>query len=496
MKLCNPIFWVLLSFAGAAAAEAPTPAADEESIAPNYKKLLGSPNFADVERAARALVENHDPEAPALFGALYAKSDAQRRLLAIRSIGELGLKGQEASLFKVALGDLYQAIRLEAVDVLAKINTPEKAITPFITATKDTKNFSPVERYRALIAVARLGGANAKSCLREWLKSNETDMAVAAADGIAAQRDFELADALLAQMNGKDPEVRPAAKEALERLAKKQFGYDMMKWAEWQKQQRERQKTEDTSPSDSEARKYNPYALPIEDTAIDLVIVFDSTGSMGKVWPFLKKAFTPALEELIKHTPSFRLGTIKYRASDPSKTMSYMISPKALTRDFDAIQKDMKDTMFGGGSGGMDLGLKFAVSAMTWRANARKIIWIVGDCSPDNDINWCLRMAKEGWEMDHIIVDTIFVKTMHGPEHRPTFKDLAEAGVGHFYEYTGAQPHLVDMLAEKPNTETEEPPKETASKLCTPRTKPEAEPKKEIPTDPRPPPPPQKGADD
>ena len=133
---------------------------------------------------------------------------------------------------------------------------------------------------------------------------------------------------------------------------------------------------------------------------------------------------------------------------------------------------------------------------MTWRANARKIILVVGDCSPDNDINWCLRMAAEGWQMDHIIVNTIFVKTMHGVEHRPTFKALAAAGVGRFYEYTGADPHLVDMLAEKPDVIKPEAAKEIATKLCTPRTPPAAEPKKEIPAEPRPPPPPEKGADD
>src|SRR5262245_4027701 len=119
MKLSNLIFCVLVLPYVTAWGETPTPSTPEAAtIVPHYKKALSSTNFADVEKAARDLVEARDPEAPELLGKLYGKGDAQRRLLAIRSIGQLGLKGQETALFRVALGDLYQTIRLEAVDAL------------------------------------------------------------------------------------------------------------------------------------------------------------------------------------------------------------------------------------------------------------------------------------------------------------------------------------------------------------------------------------------
>src|SRR5256885_10658533 len=47
--------------------------------------------------------------------------------------------------------------------------------------------------------------------------------------------------------------------------------------------------------------------------------------------------------------------------------------------------------------------------------------------------------------LDGIIVDTLYVKTMHGPEHRQTFLDIAKAGVGHPFEYSGIWQHMVDM---------------------------------------------------
>src|SRR6185369_16613644 len=118
MKLPNLIFCVATLAPVMAYSETSVPAPDGETIVPNYKKALSSTKFTEVEKAVHELVEARDPDAPELLGKLYGKGDAQRRLLAIRSIGQLGLKGQETALFRVALGDLYQAIRLEAVDAL------------------------------------------------------------------------------------------------------------------------------------------------------------------------------------------------------------------------------------------------------------------------------------------------------------------------------------------------------------------------------------------
>jgi hypothetical protein len=393
----------------------------------------------------------------------------------------------------VAIGELYQAIRAAAADSLAQIESKDKATQRFIDATRDEKHLQPLERYRALAAVTRLGGAGAAACLREWIKSSDMDMATAAADGLAQLGDLSQAEFLIGMLGNKDKELAPAVREALERLTGKKFGYDLVQWAAWLKEQRndtvatrkeEESPSVEIGPSPSLERDastssssgmigdlvYQPYVEPVQAVPIDLVIVYDTTGSMAHVWlELIRKAFGGALNDLLKNTPSLRIGTIKYRASDPRKTLTYMISPKPLTRDFDAILKDMKYTGFGGGSGGLDLGIKHAINAMPWRARARKVILVVGDCSPDTDLNVCLRMIAEGWEMDGIIVDSLYIKTMHGPEHRETFRALATAGVGHAYEYSSTWQHIVDMSVEKPDTAKAEDPAETAKKLCTPR---------------------------
>jgi hypothetical protein len=476
-KLTANIALFLVCLTAAARAEsAPPPKERGNALADKLK----SPVFSEVETAVGELVSIHDPEAAALLGSLYGNGDAQRRLLAIRALGRLGSPAVAEPLFRVALGDLFQAIRLAAVDALEKTETRDKATARFIQATHDDKQLLPVERYRSLVAVARLGGKGATACLREWLKGREADMAIAAADGLAQVRDVSQADALIELLASPDSEIKPAAREALERLTGQKFGFDLVKWNTWLKEQRDQAKSDDDAPiaeiGPRHTAEYDPYVEPIQATPVDLVIVYDTTGSMTHVWPeLLKRAFGGALQHLMKNTPSLRIGTIKYRASDPRRTLTYMISPKALTRDVESIYKDMRYTGFGGGSGGLDLGIKYAISAMNWRAGARKVVLVVGDCSPDNDLNVCARMIAEGWEMDAIIVNTLYIQTGHGPEHRPVFRELAEAGVGHAYEYNGTWQHMVDMSVEKPDVIKAEEIPETAQKLCTPRPRTKAE---------------------
>jgi hypothetical protein len=101
---------------------------------------------------------------------------------------------------------------------------------------------------------------------------------------------------------------------------------------------------------------------------------------------------------------------------------------------------------------------------------SRKIIILIGDTSPtEESTRSCMRTIVEAWAMDGILVDTLYVKTLHGAEHFDTYKALAQCGKGRFYEFNKAERHLVDMLAEKIDVKTAETPEETAKKLCSPR---------------------------
>jgi len=59
---------------------------------------------------------------------------------------------------------------------------------------------------------------------------------------------------------------------------------------------------------------------------------------------------------------------------------------------------------FGGGSGGLTLGLEYAVKSSLWRMESRKIILLVGDTSPtDETAKTCARTIYEAAQMDGIL---------------------------------------------------------------------------------------------
>lgn len=439
------------------------------------RKLSGA-DFSEARKAALELAGSHDAKALPPLMNLAMEGDAQRRMLAYRCIGRLNVPGAEDTLFKLALGDIYVSLRLAAAEELARLESADKAAARFIEVLTNEKSPLKDFRCRAMQALAHIGGKGAIECLTQWLNAAQPEMSVAAAEGLGLQRDKSVATALIAALGSPDSDLKAAAAEALERLTGEKFRFDVVKWTQWQKENGaagagKMPALPGLSPSDKVLEEsYEPPAKYPEADALDIVIVFDTTGSMLHIWPQLSTALDAVLNNLVKQSPSLRMGTVKYRAADPQRTRTYMIKAKPLTRKFDEIRDDVLDATFGGGSGGLQLGLDYAVRAMPWRVKSRKIIILVGDTSPtEESTRSCMRTIAEAWQMDGILVDTLYVRTTHGSEHFDTYRQLALSGKGRFYEYNKAERHLVDMSAEKIDVKFAETPEEIAKKLCSPR---------------------------
>lgn len=454
------------------------PRLEEPVIAPDLKALakkLSGADFRDVRKAALELAGSNNAKALPLLINFAIEGDAQRRMLAVRCIGKLNLPGAEETLFRLALGDLYVSLRLAAAEELARLETCDKAASRFIEVLNDEKSPLKGYRYRALQALAHIGGKGAVESLTQCLGHPQSEIAVAAAEGLGMQHDPGVVTPLIAALGSPDADVKAAAAEALERLTGETFRFDVVKWAQWQKDQaaakeKKRPFAPNRLPTNVLEEGYEPPAKNPEADAVDIMIVFDTTGSMLHIWPQVSMALDAVLNNLVKTNPSLRMGTIKYRAADPEHTQTYMIKAKPLTRKLDEIRDDVLDATFGGGSGGLQLGLDYAVRVMPWRVKSRKIILLVGDTSPtEESTRNCMRTIAEAWQMDGILVDTLYVHTMHGAEHFDTYKALAAYGKGRFYEYNKAERHLVEMSAEKIDVKVAETPEETAKKLCTPR---------------------------
>ncbi|MCY3023812.1 MAG: VWA domain-containing protein, partial [Planctomycetota bacterium] len=421
--------------------------------------------------AADALARHRNAHALSLLWTLYDTGDAQRRLLAVRCIGRSGLAGQEGNLLRIAIGDRCQAIRMAAADELARLETADAATARFLNAAADGKMIPVPFRFRALQAVARIRGKGAADGLRAWLTSLQTDMAVAAAEGLGRLDDLSEVGPLIAALATNDTEVKSAIADTLQRLTGERYRYDIVKWTQWQQEHaaQPQRPAKGTGAAPASADAHRP-AQPVSQDLLDVVVVFDTTASMMKVWPQLRGAVDAVLAELVKQAPSLRLGTVKYRAPTPEQTLTYMVKAQPLTRNYDAVREDLKDAAFGGESGGLHLGLDYAVRTMAWRVEARKVIILVGDTSPpEPGVRACLQTIADAWQMDGILTNVIYVRSQHGEEQMATYCLLAKSTAGCFYEFNKAEKHLVELSAEKVDVRQAEDPRETAAKWCVPR---------------------------
>jgi len=425
---------------------------------------------ADLEQvvaAAEQLSQSREPRAIAILWSLYNEGDAQRRLVAVQSIATMAQPGQEESLVKVALGEAFQAIRQVAVRGLLKTDTQPKATARLAAAAADEKNVVPLFRFRALQALAMIGGKDAEDVLIKYLKSPLPDLALASAEGLGRSQSLAAIDALLSVLNTPDENLKQTVADSLGRISGERFRYDLVKWTQW----RATRAAQPLASANLEAPYADPADIPA-DAPLDIVVVFDTTLSMLHVWPELNKALDGVLSEESRTIASMRVGTVKYRAPDVDRTLSYVVQSKPLTRRLDAVREELKDASFGGNSGALHLAVDHAIRSMNWRLDSRKLVILIGDTSPpDEFIQPCQRMIYDAWQLDRIQINTLYVKTSHGPEHAETYRRLAQAGVGWAYDYDKTTRKLTEINMENPALRTAELPTETAHRWLKPRKK-------------------------
>ena len=119
---------------------------------------------------------------------------------------------------------------------------------------------------------------------------------------------------------------------------------------------------------------------------IDVVFVIDSTGSMADEIRSVKTHIVKIVKEVQEGNPrpDIRVGLITYRDHKPEE-YEYLYRRFELTRNIEnALSNIVRIQAYGGGDypEAVADGLHAALHQMNWDANARKLIFLIGDAAP------------------------------------------------------------------------------------------------------------------
>ncbi len=166
----------------------------------------------------------------------------------------------------------------------------------------------------------------------------------------------------------------------------------------------------------------------LRQNGLDVVLVFDSTSSMGPEINVVKQKILQIGGTLLTKVPETRIGICTYRDFGDAYTARGL----PLTSDLQAVHRYLLEVFPAGG--GLDIpeavqeGLRWSLANNAFRRKARKMILLFGDAPPrPRDLPTCLWVAGQFRDRDGGIVSTI---TCRSRQRLPEFVAIAQAGGG------------------------------------------------------------------
>jgi len=114
---------------------------------------------------------------------------------------------------------------------------------------------------------------------------------------------------------------------------------------------------------------------------LDIVFVFDSTGSMGLYVEHVKKKIRSLVRAIRKLVPAARIGLVTYR----DLGMDYVTRAVQLTHGTRGLELFLEETDYEGGGDREEAvyaGLKVAIEGLNWKKKSAKVIVLIGDAPP------------------------------------------------------------------------------------------------------------------
>ena len=140
---------------------------------------------------------------------------------------------------------------------------------------------------------------------------------------------------------------------------------------------------------------------------LDVVIAFDSTGSMSGEIDEVKDKIRRIGTTLLTLVPKARISLCTYR----DRGDDYLVKGEPLTGDIRKLEYFLSAIRAGGGGDAPEAvlaGMQWALDNNKFRPTARKVLLIFGDAPPHADEQArCLKLAKEFREQEKGIVSTV-----------------------------------------------------------------------------------------
>lgn len=170
----------------------------------------------------------------------------------------------------------------------------------------------------------------------------------------------------------------------------------------------------------------------LRKSGLEIVFVFDSTGSMTRTIQDTKSTIAQMLTVLRALVPDARIGLVTYR--DRGDREQFLVRTVPLGLDFWRASNFVQFvTAEGGGDRPEDVraGLRAAFE-QDWRPNARRVVVLAGDAPPhENDLSRLLNetrsFARNGRSFVHTLVTS---PDSAGRDTHEAFGDIASAGKG------------------------------------------------------------------
>ena len=160
---------------------------------------------------------------------------------------------------------------------------------------------------------------------------------------------------------------------------------------------------------------------------LDIVICFDSTGSMGGEIREVKEQIRRIGDTLVRLIPKARISICTYR----DRNDDYVVQGLPLTNDMQAVASFLSGIEASGGGyrpESVHAGLRWSVDNNKFTPSARKVILLFGDAPPHaENLSDCLTIASDFARQQKGIVSTV---TCRSPIRLPEFVEIAQMGGG------------------------------------------------------------------